>query len=175
MRPGKYCRSRAVIRSRFEHRVVNSVNDITIRLARVEDVPQMHRLLLELAGVLGKLDEIRGTEQHLEQFGFGDHPRFEAVLALEGDRAVGLAVFFYEYSTWRGTPGVYVQDLYVSNHLRGTGLGRDLLRAVRKRAREWGGRYVKLTVFDGNQEAISFYRHLGFELCEDEQALVLRD
>ena len=154
---------------------MNTVNDITIRLARVEDVPQMHRILLELAGVLGKLDEIRGTEQDLEQFGFGDHPRFEAVLALEGDRAVGLAVFFYEYSTWRGTPGVYVQDLYVSNHLRGTGLGRDLLRAVRKRAREWGGRYVKLTVFDGNQEAISFYRHLGFELCEDEQALVLRD
>ena len=154
---------------------MNSVNDITIRLATVEDVPQIHRILLELAGVLGKLDEIRGTEQDLEQFGFGDHPRFEAVLALEGDRAVGLAVFFYEYSTWRGTPGVYVQDLYVSNHLRGTGLGRDLLRAVRKRAREWGGRYVKLTVFDGNQEAISFYRHLGFELCEDEQALVLRD
>ena len=175
MKLGKNWRSRAAIRSRFEFHLVNSANGITIRLARVEDVPQMHRLLLELAGALGKLAEIRGTEQDLEKFGFGDHPRFDAVLAFEQEQAVGLAVFFYEYSTWRGTPGVYVQDLYVSNHLRGTGLGRDLLRAVRERARDWGGRYVKLTVFDGNQDAISFYRHLGFELCENEQALVLRD
>lgn len=154
---------------------MKSVSNIKIRLARVEDVPQIQRLLLELAGVLGKLNEIRGSEQDLEQFGFGDHPRFEAMLALEEKQAVGLTVFFYEYSTWRGAPGVYVQDLYVSNHLRGTGLGRELLGAVRERARARGGRYVKLTVFDGNQDAISFYRHLGFELCEDEQALVLRE
>ncbi len=151
------------------------MSGISIRLATVEDVPVMHRLLTELAGALGKLDRIRGTEQDLEQFGFGDHPRFEAMLAFKGDQAVGLAVFFYEYSTWRGTPGVYVQDLYVTSRLRGTGLGRDLLRAVRERARSLGGRYLKLTVFDGNQDAISFYQHLGFELCEDEQPLVLRD
>jgi GNAT superfamily N-acetyltransferase len=151
------------------------MNEAKIRLATVQDVPVVQRLLNELAAVLGKSDEIKGTEQDLERYGFGDHPRFEAMLAFLHDEAVGLVVFFYEYSTWRGSPGVYVQDLYVASHLRGTGLGRQLLRAVRERARTWGGRYVKLTVYDGNQAAISFYQHLGFELCDDEQALVLRD
>lgn len=135
----------------------------------------VQRLLMELAVALGKAGDIKGTEQDLERFGFGEQPRFEVMLAFEDGEAVGLAVFFYEYSTWRGSPGVYVQDLYVSGHLRGTGLGRKLLRAVKEHAGAWGGRYVKLTVYDNNQTAISFYRHLGFELCEDEQALVLRD
>lgn len=151
------------------------MNETEIRLATIQDVPEVQRLLKELAAALGKSDEIKGTEQDLERHGFGDHPRFEAMLALVDDEAVGLAVFFYEYSTWRGSPGVYIQDLYVSSQARGTGLGRQLLRAVRERAGARGGRYVKLTVYDGNQAAISFYRHLGFELCDDEQALVLRD
>ena len=148
---------------------------MTIRLATVEDVPVIHSLLNELAGVLGKPDAIRGTEQDLAKYGFGDHPRFEAILAFEDSEAVGLAVFFSEYSTWQGIPGVYVQDLYVSEHVRGGGLGRDILSAVEERAKSWGGCYVKLAVYDGNQDAISFYRHLGFELREDEQVLILRD
>ena len=151
------------------------MNETEIRLATIQDVPEVQRLLKELAAALGKSEEIKGTEQDLERHGFGDHPRFEAMLALVDDEAVGLAVFFYEYSTWRGSPGVYVQDLYVASQARGTGLGRQLLRAVRERARARGGRYVKLTVYDANQAAISFYQHLGFELCDDEQALVLRD
>jgi len=130
---------------------------------------------MQLAEALGKLDRLQGTVQDLKTFGFGDHPRFEALLAFDGEEAVGLAIIFSEYSTWRGTPGVYVQDLYVAKHLRGSGLGRKLLRAVRDRGRSWGGRYVKLSVYDGNQAAISFYRHLGFELSDDEQCLVLRD
>ena len=146
-----------------------------IRLATVKDVPVVQRLLMELAVALGKAGDIKGTELDLERFGFGEQPRFEIMLAFEDSEAVGLAVFFYEYSTWRGSPGVYIQDLYVADHLRGTGLGRKLLWAVKKHARTWGGRYVKLTVYDNNQAAISFYRHLGFEMCEDEQVLVLRD
>ena len=93
----------------------------------------------------------------------------------QGDDAVGLAVFFYEYSSWRGVPGVYVQDLYVAGHLRGKGLGRELLDAVRERSRHWGGRYMKLTVYDRNPAALAFYRRLGFEFCDDELPLVLRD
>ena len=81
------------------------MDDIIIRPATVQDVPVMQKLLEELAGALGKSEEIRGTEKDLERFGFSDHPRFEAVLACAGPNAVGLAVFFYEYSTWRGFPG----------------------------------------------------------------------
>ena len=152
-----------------------TMHGILIRRATVEDVPVLHRLLLELAGALGKSDEITGRAADLERHSFGDHPRVEAMLAFNGDVAVGLAVFYYEYSTWRGIPGVYVQDLYVAAHLRGRGLGRDLLGAVRAHARSWGGRYVKLTVYDRNPAALAFYRRLGFEACEDELPLVLRD
>lgn len=141
----------------------------------MEDVPEVQKLLQELADALGKSAEIKGNERDLVRFGFGAQPRFEALLAFAAGEAVGLAVFFHEYSTWRGFPGVYVQDLYVAQALRGRGLGRDLINAVRERARRWGGRYVKLTVYDSNQAALSFYRRLGFESCEEEQVLVLRD
>ena len=86
-----------------------------------------------------------------------------------------LAIFFPEYSSWRGVPGVYVQDIYVMDHLRGSGLSRLLLESVKERAMRWGGRYVRLTVYDGNQNAVSFYKHLGFETCDDELPLVLVD
>jgi len=147
----------------------------SIRLARREDVPIVHRLLLALTETLGKSDEAKGTEKDIAVYGFGDRPCFEAMLAFDGENAVGLAVFFSEYSTWRGVPGVYVQDLYVAADCRGSGLGRDLLEAVRIRAGDWGGRYVRLTVYDGNQDALSFYRHLGFNPCENELPLILID
>lgn len=145
-----------------------------IRLAKPEDVPAVQRLLLELAAALGKSDEIHGSEEDLRRFGFGEQPRFQAMLACDGEDAVGLAVFFSEYSTWRGVPGVYVQDLYVRPGQRGSGLGRQLLRAVKEHATTWGGRYVKLTVYDRNPAALAFYQRLGFDPCEDELPLVLR-
>jgi GNAT superfamily N-acetyltransferase len=148
---------------------------IHIRPARAGEAGLIHRLLLDLAEALGKSSDIKSTADDIARFGFGDGPRFETLLAFEGEEAVGLAVFFYEFSTWRGTPGVYVQDLYVSPRMRGRGVGRDLVDAVRQRAAEWGGRYVKLAVYDGNEQALGFYQALGFEICHDEQVLALRD
>ncbi len=135
----------------------------------------MHRLLKDLAVTLGKGDVITSTPADIERFGFGEQPRFEALLAFEGEEAVGLALYFFEFSTWRGRPGVYVQDMYVAPQMRGRGLGRDLMEAVMRRSRERGGSYVKLAVYDGNEQAIGFYRSLGFEVCDDEQVLALRD
>jgi ribosomal protein S18 acetylase RimI-like enzyme len=135
----------------------------------------VHRLLKDLAIALGKGEVMTSTAADIERFGFGEQPHFEALLAFEGEEAVGLAVFFFEFSTWRGRPGVYVQDMYVAPRMRGRGLGRDLMEAVVRRSRERGGRYVKLAVYDGNEQAIGFYRSLGFEVCHDEQVLALRN
>ena len=96
------------------------------------------------------------TVADIERYGFDARPRFEAILAFAGEQAVGLAVFFYEFSTWRGLPGVYVQDLYVAPGVRGRGVGRQLIDAVQSRAAEWGGRYVKLSVYDANPGALGF-------------------
>jgi ribosomal protein S18 acetylase RimI-like enzyme len=148
---------------------------ITVRRAVREDAALVHRLLKDLAITLGKGEVMTSTPADIERFGFGDDPRFEALLAFEGGEAVGLALYFFEFSTWRGRPGVYVQDMYVAPAMRGRGLGRDLMEAVIRRSRERGGRYVKLSVYDGNEQAIGFYRSLGFEICDDEQVLALRD
>jgi ribosomal protein S18 acetylase RimI-like enzyme len=148
---------------------------VLIRSATVEDAPVIHRLLKDLASALGKSTDIRSSTADIARYGFGEGPRFETLLAFEGEDPVGLAVYFYEFSTWRGTPGVYVQDLYVSPRMRGRGVGRDLVEAVRVRAAEWDGRYVKLAVYDGNEQALGFYQALGFEICHDEQVLALSE
>ncbi len=139
------------------------------------DAPVIHRLLRELAVTLGKADVMASSAADIERFGFGEQPRFEALLASHGTEAVGLALYFFEFSTWRGRPGVYVQDMYVAPHCRGRGLGRQLMEAVLQRSRELGGRYVKLSVYDGNEQAIGFYRRLGFQVRDDEQVLTLHD
>ena len=135
----------------------------------------VHRLLLDLATALNKAEKINSSAADIERFGFGDPPCFEAMLAFDGEEAVGLAVFFYEFSTWRGQRGVYVQDLYVSPDTRGRGLGRRLIEAVRQHAAAQGARYVKLTVHDRNPAALAFYHAMGFQSCEDELPLVLRE
>jgi GNAT superfamily N-acetyltransferase len=151
------------------------MEEISIRLAGPEDVHTVHRLLRDLAAALGKSADLRSTVDDIARHGFGERPFFETVLAWFGGEAVGLAVYFFEFSTWRGQPGVYVQDLYVAPVMRGRGLGRDLIAAVRKRAARDGARYVKLTVYDRNPEALAFYHSIGFESCEDELPLVLRE
>ena len=148
---------------------------IAIRRAAREDAALVHRLLKNLAVTLGKGEVMTSAAEDIERFGFGDDPRFEALLAFEGGEAVGLALYFFEFSTWRGRPGVYVQDMYVAPAMRGRGLGRELMEAVLRRSRERGGCYAKLSVYDGNEQAIGFYRTLGFEVCDDEQVLALRD
>lgn len=152
-----------------------SDSGIDIRPAGPGDAGTVHRLLRDLAAALGKSGDLRSTADDIARHGFGERPFFEAVLAWCDGEAVGLAVYFFEFSTWRGQPGVYVQDLYVAPSMRGRGLGRDLIHAVRERAAQEGARYVKLTVYDRNPQALGFYHGIGFESCEDELPLVLRE
>jgi len=147
---------------------------IKLRLATRDDADTVHRLLLALAAATAKAEDILSRPEDLRRYGFDREPGFECLLAFDGDEAVGLAVYFYEFSTWRGTPGVYVQDLYVSSSLRGGGLGRRLLDAVRERAQRWDSRYVKLAVHGENPAAVAFYRHMGFQPSAHEQVLILR-
>ena len=152
-----------------------AADDISIRSAGPDDAAAVYRLLRDLAAALGKSGDLHSTADDIARHGFGERPFFQAILAWCGGEAVGLAVYFFEFSTWRGQPGVYVQDLYVAPAMRGRGLGRDLIGAVRERAARDGARYVKLTVYDRNPQALAFYHSIGFESCEDELPLVLRE
>lgn len=148
--------------------------EVTLRPAVRDDAATVHRLLVELAAATGKAEEVVSTPEDIERYGFDCEPGFACLLAFAGGEAVGLAVYFYEFSTWRGTPGVYIQDLYVSPKLRGGGFGRRLVDAVCDAARRWGSRYVKLAVHGENPGAVAFYHRIGFESSVDEKVMVLR-
>lgn len=149
------------------------MSEISIRKATVEDATVIHDLLTELEETLGATSKVKRTVEDLEKFGFSAQPCFEALIAWRGARAVGLVLFFREFSTWKGVPGVYVQDLYVSADLRGSGLGSKLMTAVFEHTRSWGVRYCKLSVQAGNQAAIAFYERLGFKEVENEHVFML--
>lgn len=150
-----------------------SGSETTIRPASVNDVPIIHALLTELEQTLGATDSVKRTADDLRRFGFGETPRFNVLLAWQDHQAVGLALFFREFSSWRGAPGVYVQDIYVSAEVRGTGLGRKLMQAVMESARSWGATYCKLSVYGDNEPAVAFYRRLGFRISDTECVLIL--
>lgn len=102
-----------------------------------------------------------GSENTLLQHGFGARPLFHAAIAKRGDTAVGMVIYYPDYSTHRGQPGVYVQDIYVDPALRGAGAGRGLL-AFMMRRQDWDAQYIALGVNPDNAEAAGFYSRLGF-------------
>jgi len=146
---------------------------IEIRLATAADAPVIHRLLAELEQDLGVQDGIKRKAGDILRHGFSETPLFEALIAWQGSRPLGLALYFREFSTWRGRPGVYLQDLYVADEARGSGLGRRLLESMFERARGWGAAYCKLAVYNNDEAALSFYRHFGFHVSEHESVLLI--
>jgi ribosomal protein S18 acetylase RimI-like enzyme len=145
---------------------------IVIGGATRDDAPAIHALLRALAVALHRPHDVQSTQDDIARYGFGPSPAFETVIARRGGEAVGLVLYFYEFSTWRGCPGVYIQDLYVDASLRGAGLGRKLLAAVAARAAQRQARYMRLSVDVGNDEGLGFYGRLGFT-APHEQTLVL--
>jgi GNAT superfamily N-acetyltransferase len=147
------------------------LSGISFRLAGAKDVPVIHALLVENA--VNDHAELRGTEESLRRYGFGEAPRFRVVLACEGDVVVGLTMVFPEYSSWRGRVGIFVQDLYLRPHLRGRGVGRRLLAETVRACADWEPGFVTLIVHHGNTAAQGFYAAQGFVLREQADLLVL--
>jgi ribosomal protein S18 acetylase RimI-like enzyme len=146
----------------------------TIRLAETHDVAVIHELLGQLADDLGEQHAYRGDTDALHRCGFGPDRLFTTLLAERDGVAVGMCIYFPEFSTWRGQPGVYVQDLIVSGAVRGEGTGRELLAAAMAQAeRSWGARYLRLAVGVDNNEAIGFYARIGMVADHDNQIMIL--
>jgi GNAT superfamily N-acetyltransferase len=135
--------------------------NFTIRAATVADVPVILELIRALATYERAPNEVTATEQRLTEVLFGQKPAAEVLLAFENETAVGFAVFFHNFSTWLGRPGVYLEDLFVGPEHRGKGYGRALLIHLAKIARERGCGRMEWAVLDWNEPAIEFYRKLG--------------
>ncbi|NBB83868.1 MAG: GNAT family N-acetyltransferase [Alphaproteobacteria bacterium] len=131
-----------------------------LRPAVPADVPEILRLIRELAVFEKEPDAVKATEADLLRDGFGDRPVFEVIVADAGDRLAGFALFFPDYSTWEGRPGLYLEDLYVEEAARGTGLGRRLIAAVARVATARGYTRLNLSVLDWNP-ARGFYEAIG--------------
>lgn len=134
---------------------------IRIRKALPEDARLIHRFVSELAAYEREPDAVEATPADYRRQLASQRPPFECVIAELAKEPVGFALFFHNYSTWKGRPGLYLEDLYVTPSARGHGVGEALLRHCAQLARKRGCARFEWAVLDWNEPAIGFYRALG--------------
>jgi len=141
--------------------------NFAIRAATAADVPIILELIRALATYERAPNDVTATEDGLSKVLFGEKPAAEVLLAFENETAVGFAVFFHNFSTWLGRPGLYLEDLFVRPEDRGKGYGRALLIHLAKIARDRGCGRMEWAVLDWNEPAIQFYRKLGAKSMDE--------
>jgi ribosomal protein S18 acetylase RimI-like enzyme len=133
-----------------------------IRPATPADLPAIHTLIRELADYEKALEEAKATEEQLHEALFGPRPAAYAHVATDStDSVVGYAIWFLNFSTWRGVHGIYLEDLYVRPTARGGGHGKALLTELARICVERGYQRLEWSVLNWNTLAIDFYEALG--------------
>jgi GNAT superfamily N-acetyltransferase len=140
--------------------------EIAIRPARREDVALILRFIRALAVYEREPDAVVATDETLLAHGFGPNPYFHCLIAEFEGAPAGFAFYFFDYSTWLGAPGLYLEDLFVDPAFRGLGLGRALLERLAQIALEHGCARMKWEVLDWNTPAIDFYRAMDAEFLD---------
>jgi GNAT superfamily N-acetyltransferase len=150
----------------------------SIRAATPADIPAILDLIRALATYERAPNAVKTTEADLLRDGFGEQPCFECLIA-ENDEGhgqpAGFALYFYNYSTWRGRPGIHLEDLFVLPRFRGQGIGKALLARVAARAAERGCPRLQWDVLAWNQTAIDFYQSLGAQFLDEWRIMRVAD
>ena len=139
---------------------------IAIRTATAADVPQILSFIQALATYEREPDAVTATEDDLLRDGFGPNPFYFCLIAESDGKPAGFALYFFNYSTWLGRPGLYLEDLFVLPESRGLGIGKALLRRVAAIAVEKGCLRLQWEVLDWNTPAIDFYTAMGAEFLD---------
>ncbi|MGA3048113.1 MAG: GNAT family N-acetyltransferase [Terracidiphilus sp.] len=139
----------------------------TIRTATPADAPLILDFIRALALYERAPEAVIATEADLLRDGFGPNPFYFCLIAEHLGRPAGFAFYFFDYSTWLGRPGIYLEDLFVHPEFRGLGIGKALLRQVAAIAVEKGCARLKWSVLDWNTPAIDFYRAMGAEMMDE--------
>ncbi|GGE42554.1 N-acetyltransferase [Agaricicola taiwanensis] len=139
---------------------------LTIRPARSGEGALVLGLVRELADYEKLTHEVDATEAMMEMALFGSRPRVFCDLAEWNGEVVGLALWFYNFSTFRGRHGIYLEDLFVKPHMRGKGAGKALLRSLAVRCVTEGLTRLEWSVLDWNKPSIDFYITCGAELMD---------
>ncbi len=134
---------------------------VRVRWATADDASTIVRFIRGLAEFEREpASSVKITEADIVRDGFADRPSFEALIAESEGAPIGFALFFMNYSTWEGTSGLYIEDLFVEEAARGTGAGRALMATASAIAEERGCARLELSVLDWNP-ARAFYERLG--------------
>ena len=142
------------------------MNDLAFRCATEQDVPLILEFIEGLAIYEKMEDEVVATEEILKEWIF-EKNRAEVIFAMEGEREVGFALFFHNFSTFLGRAGIYLEDLFVLPEYRGKGYGKAILKKLAAIAVERGCGRLEWSCLDWNQPSIDFYLSLGAKQMED--------
>ena len=138
-----------------------SLQEFSIREAVEQDVPLLLSFIRELAVYEKMLDDVVATEESLRESLFSGRRVAEALIGEWEGRPVAFAVYFHNFSTFLGRPGLYLEDLYVKPEMRGKGIGKAMLAYLANLAKERRCGRFEWAVLDWNEPAIGFYRSLG--------------
>jgi len=144
-----------------------TIDRLRITRATERDVPLILRLIKALAEYERMSGDVVATEEGLRETLFGPRPAAEVVVGYAGEEPAGFALFFHNFSTFVGKPGLYLEDLFVVPKFRGRGYGKALLAHLARIAVERNCGRFEWTVLDWNEPAIGFYRKLGAVPMED--------
>lgn len=139
---------------------------MNIRKGTKEDMPQVLELIRELAVFEKEPDAVVVTVQDLERDGFGENPLFYTFIAEEAGEIIGMAFYYYRYSTWKGRT-IHLEDLIVKADKRGTGAGFALYKEIIAQGKKDAVRRIEWNVLDWNQHAIDFYEKSGAIVLDD--------
>ena len=137
------------------------MSNVEIREATIEDSSLIVRFITELAIYEKAEHEVKATESNIQESLFGSDSKTKAVICSVANKPVGLAVYFFNYSTWLGKQGLYLEDLYVTPECRGLGAGKALLQHLAKIALSKNCWRFEWSVLDWNEPAIRFYESIG--------------
>ena len=155
---------RGIVKAQFPY---NGGMSTTIRQAEPADIPLILEFIRALAAFEREPDAVTATEADLLRDGFGPEPYYHCLIAEHDGKPAGFAFYFFNYSTWTGRPGLYLEDLFVNLEFRGLGIGKALLARVAAIAVEKGCPRLQWEVLDWNTPAVDFYAALGASFLDE--------
>ncbi len=154
---------------------MSDARDLSLTMATEQEVPLILTFIKSLAEYERLTDAVVATEDGLRQSLFGPKPCAECVIARWQGEPAGFALFFHNFSTFLGRPGIYLEDLFVNPEFRGKGVGRALLQFLAKLAQERNCGRLEWSVLDWNESAIGFYKSIGAVPLEEWTIFRLKD
>lgn len=148
---------------------------IRIEKTRIDDLPAVIDLMREFAVFEDLSDHFESTVEQLHEAMFGDGAFVEGLIAFDGDDAIGYALFFPYFASFRGQRGLYLEDIYIKQEYRGKGVGEAMLKEIASTAEKRGFERIDFMVLDWNTPAVKFYEKLGAIRDEDERHFKFTD